>query len=47
MFRLASAAAFAIAIVFEVWGAADGTWNWVLMMLIGLLCWALSDLTGK
>lgn len=47
MFRIASAICFAVAICFEVWGAATPTWNWVLMMLIGLLCWALSDITGK
>lgn len=47
MFKFAAAASFAIAIIFEVWGAADGMWNWVLMMLIGWLCMAASQIWDK
>jgi hypothetical protein len=47
MFKLLSAGAFACAIVFEVWGDVNTTWNWVLLMLIGFLCYVLSDITGK
>lgn len=47
MFRWASVGAFACAVVFEVWGDVNVTWNWVLMMLIGFLLWGLSDVTGK
>lgn len=47
VFRWLSVGAFACAIAFEVWGDVNTTWNWVLMLLIGLLCWALGDVTGK
>lgn len=47
MFKWFTVAAFAIAIVFEVWGGIDSTWNWVLLMLIGWLCMALAQATGK
>lgn len=47
MFKLVSVASFAAAIFCEVWGDVNTTWNWVLFLLIGLLCWALSDVTGK
>jgi hypothetical protein len=47
MFKWLSAAAFACAIAFEVYGDVNSTWNWVLLMLIGFLCLALAQATGK
>lgn len=47
MFKWLAVGGFALAVVFNVWGGIDATWNWVLLMLIGLLCMALSNATGK
>lgn len=43
MMRLIAIVAFALAVIFYAGGFGRGTFDWTLLMLIGLLCFAADD----
>jgi hypothetical protein len=43
MLRLLAMFAFAFAAVFEAWKISHGSFNWMLLMLLGLLFWCISS----